>query len=137
MALAMRAVRAILLQKHGLALTLLALALCMKALVPAGFMVEARATSLTILVCADASGAHSAIQVAIPHADREHGADAKLHEACPFSVLSLASAGSTDPIQLAIALALILLLGVLATSRLRLAPMARVLPPQCGPPVLA
>ncbi|MBB3862229.1 hypothetical protein GGQ88_003527 [Novosphingobium hassiacum] len=108
----------------------------MKALVPAGFMVEARATSLTVLVCADSTGARGAIEVAIPKAERKHGADAKSHEACPFSVLSLASTGGTDSIQLAIALALILLLGVLATPRLRLVPMRHVLPPQCGPPAL-
>ncbi len=137
MALAMRAFRAILLQKHWLALMVLALALCMKALVPAGFMVEARATSLTVLVCADSTGARSAIEVAIPRADSKHGTDAKSHEACPFSALSLASTGGINPVQLAIALALILLLGVLATPRLRLVPMRRVLPPQCGPPALA
>ncbi len=136
MAIAMRALRAILLQKRGLALTLLALALCMKALVPAGFMIETQAKSLTVLVCADASGARSAIEVAIPHAERKHGAEVKSHEACPFSVLSLASTGGIDPIQLAIALALILLLGVFGTPRLRLVPLRHVLPPQCGPPAL-
>lgn len=133
----MTGLRAILLQKHRLALTLLALALCMKALVPAGYMVETRATSLTILVCADSIGARSAIVVAVPPADGKHGTAAKSHEACPFSVLTHASVGGADPVQLALALALILLVGVLATRRLRLAPVHRVLPPQCGPPVLA
>lgn len=109
----------------------------MKALVPAGFMVEARAKSLTILVCADSTGARSAIAVAVPHADAKHGTDAKSHEACPFSVLSHASVSGADPIQLAIAWAFILLLGVFATPRLRLARPRRALPPQRGPPALA
>ena len=131
----MGGLRTSLLQSRGLALALVLLALCMKALVPAGFMVEANTTSLTILVCADSVGARSAVQIAIPHTPKTDSAQAKSHEACAFSVLDLASTSAVSRIELALALAFILLLGIMAaTPRVRPVALRRLLPPPCGPP---
>lgn len=130
----MGGLRTSLLQSRSLAMALVLLALCMKALVPAGFMIEANTTSLTVLVCADSVGAQSAMQIAIPHTSKKDGAPTKSHEACAFSVLGLASTSAVSPIELALALAFILLLGIIATPRVHPVALRRLLPPPCGPP---
>lgn len=115
----MRGLRAFLLHNRHLAVLLVALALAMKALVPAGYMVGGTSRAITILVCADSTGAHSAVQVTIPQGAKETAA--KDHKPCTFAGHGAALLGGADPIQLAIAVP-------------RLAPSRRILPPPCGPP---
>lgn len=113
---------------------LVAMALCVKALIPAGYMVEATAKSFTVLVCQDSLGAHSAKQITVPQAGGKADAAAKANQSCPYSVLGTGSTGAADPIQLGLALAFILAIGFIATPQLRLARVRHVTPPQCGPP---
>lgn len=120
--------------KYRLALLLVALAVAMKALVPAGFMVEASAKSLTVLVCADSTGARSAIEITVPQSGSKAPAMAKAHESCAFTALGFAALSATDPLQLALALAFILALGFTAHGVIAPRKVHRMLPPPCGPP---
>lgn len=130
----MRGLRTFLLHNRGLAVLLVVLALAMKALVPAGYMVGTSSRSLTILVCADGSGTLSAVKVNLPQ-DRDQSAAAKDHKPCTFSGHGAASLGGADPIQLALALAFVLALGFRSLPPRRVKPTRHVLPPSCGPPL--
>jgi len=132
--------RAFLRTHRRLAAALLALALCMKVLVPAGFMVGQNSTVLTIEICADASGGHVTTQIVVPHAGKHgetQGEAGKSSAACPYAGLSMAGLSGADPVLLALALTFILAIGF---APIRIAPPRRILhirPPLRGPPTLA
>lgn len=133
----MGAFRHFLLARRWVALAVIVTALAIKALVPAGFMLETRNHILTVAVCADASGGHSAArQIVIPgKSDGQAQVQTKASEGCAFSALSFAALSGADPDLLALALAFILLLGVRAVSVLRVAPARRIRPPLRAPPL--
>ncbi|QGN54319.1 DUF2946 family protein [Novosphingobium sp. Gsoil 351] len=129
---------------HGharLTAALIALALILRAIVPAGYMVSADALTLTIEICADTSGQHLTRQIVVPRndaPDQPKHDSAKGTAGCPFASLWAAGLDSTTPPALAVlALACILILG-LAPRR---PPVARrqpfLRPPLRAPPVLA
>lgn len=103
---------------HGhrrLTLVLVALALAIKALVPAGFMLGTTGDRfLTVTICADATGTLQTMKLALP-ADADHGgmqndqADQAKH--CAFSGLGQGVIAAADPVLLAGALLFILLIG--------------------------
>ena len=133
---AMRGLRAILLRHRALAMALVALALALRALVPAGYMPgRSASSSFTVLVCADATG--SATPITVKVAREGAPADAKATESCAFAGLGMAALSAADPVLLAVALAFIIALGfgAVAIPALRRAP--RILPPPCGPPALS
>lgn len=124
-----------------LALVLVVLALAVKALVPAGYMISATGERfLTVTICADASGTPKQMRIAIPdkdETDSDHFEAADKSQPCAFSGLGYAALGGADPVLLAAALAFILLVGF---APLR-APPARDIPflrpPLRGPPSLS
>ena len=124
-----------------LTLVLVALALAVKALVPAGYMISpAGERFLTVTICADASGTPKQMQIAIPDKDEtggDHSEAADKTQPCAFSGLGHAGLGGADPLLLAATLAFILLVGF---APLR-APPARDIPflrpPLRGPPSLS
>jgi hypothetical protein len=131
--------RAFFRQHSSLALWLVMAALCLKALVPAGYMIDTQASRFAIEIC-DGQGGHSLEQIIVPGAAKtaqDKSGAAKADQLCPFSVLSLAMLGGADPVLLALALLFLMALG------LRRAPMARprgaayLRPPTRAPPVLA
>lgn len=128
----MRGLRVFLLHNRHLAVLLVTAALAMKALLPAGYMVSGTSRALTILVCADSTGARSAMQVTIPQGTK--GSAAKDHKPCTFAGHGAAALAGADPIQLALAIAFVLALGFLPIPAPRLAPARCILPPPCGPP---
>ena len=128
----MRGLRAFLLHHRRLAVLLVVLALAMKTLVPPGYMVGSSSRALTILVCADSTGARSAVQVTIPQGSKDLAS--KDHKPCTFAGHGSPALGGADPIQLALALAFVLALGFLAIKAPRLVAAHRILPPPCGPP---
>ena len=134
----MGAMRHFLLIRHRIAFAVIAIALAMKALVPAGFMVETRGHVLTIAICADASSGHGVSkQIIIPGKPANgQSAQGKSGEACPFSTLAIAGLSGADPALLAAALAFILLLGFLPVAAPRLVWSRRIRPPLRAPPVL-
>jgi hypothetical protein len=118
---------------YRLAMLLVALALVVKALVPAGYMVGSQGTSLTILVCGDVSGDHLTKQITIP--GKAEG-QAKTGESCPYASLSFASLDAGLPVFVALAIAFLLLLGFAPVRIPALAGFAHVRPPLRGPPAL-
>jgi hypothetical protein len=132
--------RAFFLHYRALALAVIALALAMKALVPAGYMIGGDAKVLTVRVCdgyADSGAGHAIVIVAKGATHSDAGKALHDQQACPFSALALAHMRGADPIQLALALALIVLLGlavpILASPR----PSTRLRPPLRAPPAPA
>ncbi len=124
-----------------LAALLLALALAMKALVPAGTMPAPSARLLTVSICADMSGGAMVRQIAIPMSGKpadSRSTQGKGEATCPYaSALGMAALGGADAPLLALALAFIVAL-VLLTSRAA-PPSTRfhLRPPLRGPPVIS
>ena len=124
-----------------LTLVLVVLALAVKALVPAGYMLSSTGERfLTLTICADASGTPKQMRIAIPMKDSgksDHSEAADKSQPCAFSGLGHAALGGTDPMLLAAALAFILLVGFAPLH----APPARDIPflrpPLRGPPSLS
>jgi hypothetical protein len=136
----MSSLRALTHRYARLALVLVALALAVKALVPAGYMISSSGERfLTVTICADASDTPRQMQIAISSHDDaggDHSESAEKAQPCAFSGLGHAALGGTDPVLLASALAFILLIGFAP----RPAPPARDIPflrpPLRGPPSL-
>ena len=132
----MDSLRALLLRYRLAAFAVVALALAMKALVPTGYMVGGDSRAVTIRICSDAQGtaAFDARNIAIPMKGEPAGKHTKAEGACPYSALSFASLGGTDPVQLALALLFVMASGfallVLPAPR----PAAHLRPPLRGPP---
>jgi hypothetical protein len=138
------AIRAFLRTNRHLALGLVALALVIKALVPAGYMLSSPVSDgthiLTVAICGDASGAMTrqiAVTTERQSSTGNSGEHAKAQATCAWGLLAMAGLGAADAMLLALALAFILALG-LAPSR----PAARrqrafLRPPLRGPPAFA
>ena len=139
----MRALRDSLRHHRMMAALILALALAMKAFVPTGFMIGAIGTAatgatLTVQIC-DGQGQTTLKRIDLPgkpgHPSESETEHAKAARECPFTGLSMAGLGASDPVLLALALAFILALGFLPVAPLRLAPRAYLTPPLRGPPL--
>lgn len=130
-----------LLREHRrLAAILVALALCMKALVPAGYMVGASAKLITVEICADASGGKLTRQIAIPleggtgGGQSDHG---KSDATCAWTALAEAAHAGADAELLVLALAFILALGFLRQAAEPVRRCCHIRPPSRGPPLPA
>jgi hypothetical protein len=118
---------------RGLAACLIALALAMKALVPAGYMVGSTAHVLTIEICADSLGKHLTQTVLVPGESKpaEH---AKTDGTCNWGALGMAGLAGADLGLLALALAFILLLSTAPVRPVRERRSLHLRPPLRGPP---
>jgi len=134
----MDSLRAFFLRHRSLAMLLVAAALCMKTLVPAGYMIGQEGKALTVQICNDAVSDHAIKQIAIPMKDGSGGSGLKQNNAeCPYSAMSMAALTGADPALLVLALAFIIALGF-APSPVPAARRALYLrPPLRGPPSLA
>lgn len=132
----MSSLRAFLGHHRQFAGLLVALALAMKALIPSGYMVGGQARTITIEICADASGGHVTRDVVVPRSDApaEYG---KADGLCAFSALGMAALGGADFVLLAAALAFVLALGFAAAPSLLRRIAGHLRPPLRGPPVFA
>jgi len=115
------------------AAALVALALLMKLLVPAGFMASASNGTIQIELCA--SSGPRTIVIAIPGLDHDKKSEAAKGDGpCTFSGHAAPSLGAADPILLAVAIAFIV------ATVFRTAPVgtprrrAHLRPPLRGPP---
>lgn len=130
----MSRLRAFFLTHRAAFAALLALALAMKALVPAGYMVAPTSSSFTVSVCSGMDGEQRTIT--IPHKQDDSGKNAVDRQICHAAALDAATLGGTDPFLLGLALAFILALGFAPVS----IPARRALryetPPLRGPPAL-
>lgn len=136
----MTALRALLLRHRALAILLVAAALCLKALVPAGYMLEAGHKVLTVTVCMDSQGHSVTRDIVVPMKGSPAG-DAARHaeagKACGWSSLAMDALGGADAPLLAAALAFILALGFAPLATPRPARAVWLRPPLRGPPLTA
>ena len=133
----MSTLRILILNHRTLALLLLAMTLCVKALVPAGFMVDRKAMVLTVSICADGLGTSTTQQMVIPMKpdSASHGSDhGKPDGNCAFTSLGSGALAAVDPMLLAVALLFILSLGFVGVLQRRPLVALRLLPPAQGPP---
>jgi len=139
----MNRLRAFLRDHRRFAAMVFALALLVKALVPAGYMLASQAKVLTVEICGDPSGPRLTHDIVIPasvkgsHAPDPAADHAKADGTCAFSALQWAAPPAADAALLALALAFILLLGFLPTPRALPARPAQLRPPLRGPPLHA
>jgi len=135
----MGALRTFLLRYRAMAFAMLALALAMKAIVPAGTMIGTESKVLTIRICDDAqiSLGAPARDVVIPMKGEPTGKHGKVDGTCAFSTLSFAGLAGADPIQLALALLFILATCFAALALPAPRHTARLRPPLRGPPAHA
>ncbi len=134
----MAAFRAFLRNHRSLAMLLIAAALAMKALVPAGFMIGTQARTITVEICADTVSAKLSKTIAIPLAGKsggETGEHGKAEPPCAFGALAMATLGGADTVLIAAAIAFILALGFASPRTLPIRDFARLRPPLRAPPV--
>ena len=136
----MPALRAFIMTRRHLAMALIGLALLLKAMIPAGFMLASDGgRTLTITICSDATNGLKQMQLAIPGKQPEGSPSntAQKDGHCAFAGLAKVAIGGADPFLLALAFAFILLLGLApAGPGLRELP-DHLRPPLRGPPALA
>lgn len=135
----MPALRAFFQTRRRLALGLVVLAVLIKALVPAGYMLGGSlgtgAHVLTVTICADASGQPTTRQIEVP-ADGKSG-HGKAEGACAWGLLGMAALHGADVLLLAAALAFILALGFVTSRPVLPAGRGHLRPPLRGPPAFA
>ncbi|MGB5076795.1 MAG: DUF2946 family protein [Sphingorhabdus sp.] len=133
----MNPIRALIRDHRNLAMMLVVIALCIKALVPSGYMLNNMSKVLTVQLCADGSGAMVTRQIVVqmdgnPQGDTSsHG---KSDTPCAYSALSMASLSGADAPLLALALLFIIAIGL---ASVQIAPFYRasyLRPPLRGPP---
>lgn len=134
----MHRLRAFLHARRWIAFTVIALALCMKVVVPTGMMVGSQSKVFQIEICAEAMGQTISKAIAIPM-KHDAGSDAakQAKDHCPWAGSAYTPLAGADAFQLALALAFIIALGFAATRPLALLGRAHVRPPLRGPPALA
>lgn len=139
----MSVLRRFLLRYRAMAFAVMVLALAMKAIVPAGYMVGAESKVLTIRICDEtqlSAAVHNALHardIAIPMKGEPAGKHSKADGMCPYGALSFAGLAGADPIQLALALLFILATGFAALALPAPRRIAHLRPPLRGPPALA
>lgn len=135
----MTALRAFFRDNRRLALGLAVLALLVKALIPAGYMLSDRAGHvLTVTICGDASGQVITKQIEVPAEGGTAGTGhAKAETTCVWGLLAMAALGGADVALLAAALAFILALGFSAVRPARPVRRSHLRPPLRGPPAFA
>lgn len=127
--------RRIILSHRLAAAALIALALAMKLVMPAGFMPVAGPGQIMVLVCTEFGPQRVAIDV--PGAPAKSDDGMKADQPCAFAGLGQALLPGADAIQIAAALAFILLLGFAPVTDLRLLAVRHAWPPLRGPPLTA
>jgi hypothetical protein len=136
----MFSLRAFFRDHFGLSALVIALALAMKILVPAGYMPGEQAKTFTVQICADAQGQHLTQQIAIPMKGDSNDSQGKHvggDGVCSFTALAMGSLSGADVVLLAIALAFILATGFTPATPPRLERIFHIRPPLRGPPASA
>lgn len=124
---------------HGhrmLAILLVAMALCVKALVPQGYMVGGASKTFTVQLCLDGI-THKTVALTIPMDGKSHDdgqSQGKDGGHCAFSSLTMGALGGADTPLLALALAFILALGFAPTTPVLRGRPHFLRPPLRGPP---
>ncbi len=131
----MTALRTLVLRHHLLTMMLVAAALCLRMVMPAGVMVAPEAKVLTIRICADSLDHDGIAEIAVPMKGTAGKLGGAGKGACAFTSLSMASVAGADALLLALALAFILMLGSAPQPVPRPRRTSRLRPPLRGPPL--
>ena len=132
----MMALRTLLRAHSPLAMVLVAMALAVRLLVPAGTMPGSGDRVLAVEICADASGAPQTQLLVIPGKPAPHeNSAAKV--TCAFAGLAFPALAGADPVLLALALAFIMAIGLSLVAPSLPARFTRFQPPSRGPPAFA
>lgn len=133
----MLSLRAFFLRHRAVAILVVMAALCMKIVVPTGFMIGQNSKVLTVQLCTDGLGHAVTAKIAIPMKGEPSDSTGKQGKGdCPFSSLSMASMTGADPALLALALAFILALGFAPARSSNPKRVSYLRPPLRGPPAL-
>lgn len=128
--------RGMILSHRGWAAALIALALAVRVIVPAGFMPAEQAGRIVVMVCTGMGPQQVAIDVpGLP--GKQDGASRVAGQPCAFAGLGLDLMPGADPVLLIAALAFILALGFVAVAAVRVARVRQLWPPMRGPPVFS
>jgi hypothetical protein len=123
------------LQRRLLAAWLVAAALAMKLLVPAGYMPMVSSGSITLELCSGYEPPKMAMAMPGMAGKQEHeDKQGKMEMPCPFAGLAMPGLVGADPILLIAAISLIMALGFLVTRRPPLRRITHLRPPLRGPP---
>ena len=135
----MHGIRALIHRHRAAALWLVALALLVKALVPAGYMVGQSGTrTFDVIVCSDPTGMPVAQKLVIPFDDKgEPDGQPAAKGDCAFTALGHGAAPATDTALLLAAIAFILALGFTSLPAPPLRRVHHLRPPLRGPPAAA
>ncbi|MGI4732521.1 MAG: hypothetical protein ACRYFW_12355 [Janthinobacterium lividum] len=138
----MRSLRHHLLRHRWLACWIVAAALLMRIVVPAGYMPMASGGAIAIALCPGDGPVPAAMAMAgmtDPHALGDHGRGdhGKAGAPCDYSSLSAPSLGGADAILLALALAFVVAAALRRPAPRRLARLPYLRPPLRGPPAVA
>lgn len=125
--------RRLVMTHRWMAAALVALALLVRAWVPAGYMPGQGVRVLTMEICADSLGQRVTRSIAL--SSRDDGT-ARVRNHCDYAVMADAAMGGADAPLLAAALAFILALGFLPRVALPIRRVRALLPPLRGPPAL-
>lgn len=109
------------------------MALAVRVLIPAGFMPTVESGSFTITLC-DGYGP-ATMQMVMPGMQHHDDSDHRMQGRCAFSDLALPGLAGADPIQLAAAIAFILLAAFFAVPAFDLRRARNLRPPLRGPPL--
>lgn len=126
----MYAIRRLALRHFWLAACILGLALVARALVPSGYMPNAR--TLTLELCSGVAE-HQSIEIKIPAKDA--GKAAKAGQPCAFTALGLDALSAASPALIAAAILVAMALALRSVPPLALRRPAHLRPPLRGPPI--
>lgn len=133
----MSSLRTLFLRHPGLAFVLVMAALCMKIVVPTGYMIGQNSKVLTVQLCTDGLGQAVTAKIAVPtKGDQDDSSGRQGKGECPFAALSMATMTGADPALLALALAFILALGFAPARTSHPERLSYLRPPLRGPPAL-
>lgn len=134
----MSSLRALLRHQRLLTMLAIALALCVKAVLPTGYMIAQSTQMLTVTLCTDGSSEHRTVDIAIPQSgNQQQQSQQKADSPCAFSALGWVATGDAHAPMLALALLFILALGFAPQILPTLSHLHFARPPLRGPPVLA
>ncbi|SOB86400.1 Protein of unknown function [Sphingomonas guangdongensis] len=116
---------------------ILALALLVKLLVPAGYMVDRGGGHIVITICSGTAPRQMTMDMGGKHHEGSGDRGATADMPCAFAGLAAPVLGPIDPLQLALLIAFVLALGVARSVPGAPAPPVHLRPPLRGPPILA
>jgi hypothetical protein len=123
--------------RRHLAMAIVMVAMVMRLLMPVGFMPDVSGGKVRIVLCTGHAAPIAAMPMHHGGGDHEHGQSAKHDMPCPYSSASGHGLAGVDPIQLAIALAFVMLLCLRPMAMPRVSAAPRLRPPLRGPPLAA